>query len=725
MPRVKALLDCLGLALCEKARKALFGTVRFGDVIQDVAKATLDNTHKELPTADLRKAIAELVSLPADRYAERVKQTVDGLARVQAVPFKAELADYLSHVPSFARRFLMRPSDPTGKSVPDAVNFFKADELLPMLPPHRPKLGVGREPAGLDNWKLKELLGVGETAETWLAEDAAEPGKFAALKFAVDEDSKKAVVEKQQVFHDAFKLNEEPGVVPLTSVFLETDPPGLESPFISGYDLASLMWDWRWKFDGPKPEAALKLLRRLCDIVAHAHAKGVVHRDLKPSNVRLHPTEGGKFTMWVTDYGWGQISSARSLALSKNSTPRGEQQWLDLRGAHSPLYASPQQMKKDPPDPRDDVYALGMIWFQLLHRDPHAPAPVGTEWADDMRHYGVTDSQARLLTACLATRPDKRPKNTRELAEYLAQVVVDKGATAGTDGSKLVSLKGHSGELKAAYDQALAASKAAVPAVASKPPVPGFGGLPRTVTNSAGITFVLVPPGRFPMGSPDAESGHRGHEGPQHPVAVHKPLYLSVYPVTQAQFERVTGRNPSAFTRGHGGGPDHPVEMVSWDDAVRFCERLGQLPDEQAHGRAYRLPTEAEWEYACRGGTSGAYSCGDKLTPKDAHFAAPGAFGKSGGSGHTQPVGKLPPNPFGLYDMHGNVQEWVGDWYDEYYYHDSPKDDPPGPEHGTLKVVRGGCWTAFAADCRSAARRGHAANSPSNNIGFRVVLTVG
>ena len=721
MSRVKQLLDCLGLALCDKARKAMFGTVRFGDVIQDVAKATLDNAHKELPTAELRQAIAEMVSLPPVQYSARVKETVDGLARVQAVPFKAELTDYLSHVPSFARRFLMRPGDPTGKTVPEQCNFFKSDELLPMLPPHRPKLGVGREPAGLDNWKLQELLGVGETAETWLAEDATQPGRFAALKFAVDDDTKKAVVAQQQLFHEAFKLNDEPGVIPLSSVYLETDPPGLESAFVGGYDLASLMWDWKWRFNVPKPEAAIKLLRRICDIVAHAHAKGVVHRDLKPSNVRLHPTEGGKFTLWVSDFGWGQISSARSLLLSKNSTPRGEQQWLALRGAHSPLYASPQQMKKEPADPRDDVYALGMIWFQLLQRDPHAAAPVGTEWAEEMRPHGVTDSQSRLLTACLAVRADKRPKNTRELAEYLAQVAVEPKAD---DGSKLMSLKGHSA-VKSAFDQALAASKAAAPKLSTSKSTAGYGGLPRGVNNSAGMTFALVPPGRFTMGSPEGESGHREHEGPAHPVAVKKPFYLSVYPVTQAQYERVMGRNPSAFTRGHGGGPDHPVEMVSWEDAVRFCERLGRLPDEEAHGRAYRLPTEAEWEYACRAGTSAAFSCGDKLGPKEAHFAAPGSFGKSGGSGHTAAAGGREPNAFGLFDMHGNVQEWVSDWYDEYYYHDSPPEDPQGPEHGTLKVVRGGCWTAFPSDCRSAARRGHAPDSPTNTIGFRVVMVVG
>jgi formylglycine-generating enzyme required for sulfatase activity len=376
-------------------------------------------------------------------------------------------------------------------------------------------------------------------------------------------------------------------------------------------------------------------------------------------------------------------------------------------------------MKKDPPDPRDDVYAIGVIWYQLLRRDPHAEAPVGGEWAADMRQAGVTDSQARLLNACLSTRPDKRPRNTRELAEMLANVAVaERTPSHGTDGSKLIPMKGHSSVI----EQAVAATKAAAPVVCHV--VPGFGGMPRTVSNSIGMAFAIVPPGRFQMGSPDTEPGHREHEGPQHPVAITRPFYMGVYPVTQAQFEKVMGRNPSAFSRGHGGGAEHPVESVSWHDAVRFCEALSRVPDEQIHGRAYRLPTEAEWEYCCRAGTKSAFSYGDKLDPKDCHFASSSAVGKSGGQGRTEPVGKHRANTFGLYDMHGNVQEWVNDWYEEYYYFDSPTDDPLGPDRGTLRVVRGGCWTAFGNDCRSAARRGHTPSSPTNTIGFRVVLAV-
>jgi formylglycine-generating enzyme required for sulfatase activity len=717
MPRVKALLDCVGLALCEKARKALSGHARFGDALPDVVKAAHDHLHKEFTTPDLRAAIHDLVTLDPPAYCERVKKAVDGLARVQAVPFKAELADYLSHLPAFARRFLMRPSDPTGTTVPEAVKFFKPEELLPFLPPHRPKLQVGHEPAGLDNWKLKEMLGVGETAETWIAQDATNPDRRTAIKFAVDPESQVAIREHHELFTDVFKLTDEPGVAPLLEVYLGTDPPALESVFVAGYDLTSLIWDWRWKYDAAKPEAALKLIRRLCDIVARAHAHGVIHRDLKPSNVRLHPTDGGKFTMWVTDFGWGQISSARSLQLSKHGTARGEQQWLAYRGAHTPLYASPQQVKKEPPDPRDDVYALGVIWYQLLRRDPHCEPPVGGEWVEEMRPHGVTDSQAKLLSACLSTRPEKRPRNTRELAEMLANVsVAEKAPAQNTDGSRIISLKDYQAPLQAAK----AAAKAATPVVGAKG-LPGFGGLPRTVVNAVGMAFVAIPPGRFQMGSPDTEPGRREHEGPQHPVVISRPFYMGLCPVTQGQFERVMGKNPSAFSRGHGGSPEHPVEMVSWHDAAAFCEALGRLPGEQMHGRAYRLPTEAEWEYCCRAGTTGPFSVGDKLTPADCHFAS--AAGKTGHT-RTEAVGKHRANGFGLLDMHGNVQEWVNDWYDEYYYFDSPADDPPGPARGTLKVVRGGCFTAFANDCRSAARRGHAPTSPSNTTGFRVVLMV-
>jgi formylglycine-generating enzyme required for sulfatase activity len=192
--------------------------------------------------------------------------------------------------------------------------------------------------------------------------------------------------------------------------------------------------------------------------------------------------------------------------------------------------------------------------------------------------------------------------------------------------------------------------------------------------------------------------------------------------VTQAQYLHVTGKNPAKFVKGKGGGPDHPVEGVTWKEAEAFCVRLAQLPDEEVHNRSYRLPTEAEWEYACRAGTVGPFHCGEKLTAHDAVCNVPG--GKFGGKG-TAPAGTCPPNPYGLIDMHGNVQEWVEDWYEEYYYFESPKEDPPGPGRGVLRVARGGCWGMLPTDCRSAARRPYPPDTHADTIGFRVVMVVG
>jgi formylglycine-generating enzyme required for sulfatase activity len=730
MPRLQALLECVGQALCEKGRKALQGQWPFADVLPDVARAACDYAHKKLPGADLRTAIGDCASVDGTEYERRIGELITELSTTHAVP-KAELAEYLRALPVTVRQVLRRPSDPEGKTVPEKFGLTKPEEFAVFLPPRIPRFHPGDKPAGLDNWTLTELRGLGPNSEVWRGEDAAQPELSpAALKFITDSESRDRVKESTELFKQAFELNDVAGVLPLRSVYLETDPPCLEAPFVNGYDLAGLMFDWKWRYDSAKPEAALKLVRRLASIIAKAHEKGVVHRDLKPTNVLLHPTDGGRFTMWVSDFGWGQIESVRGLELAKGG-PRGEQQRLAGRGAATNLYACPQQVKKEPPAPTDDVHAIGMIWFQLLKRDPTAAAPFGTEWIEEMRPVGFTDSQARVLQACLSTRADKRPKSAEALLENLTNVTVAPPDPAGVDGSKLISLKSSTTHTPITtargktYDaQAAAASAAAMLAKAGGGPLTAGGpgssssGPMRLVKNSIGMTFVRIPPGSFMMG--DDTSG-RTFEGPVHEVKITRPFYISVVPVTQGQYDAVKGKNPSKF-RSHSGGGEHPVEHLTWDQAFRFCDKLARMPDEQIHRRNYRLPTEAEWEYACRGGTTTDYYCGDKITSKDALFAISGhkQSGKSPCS-----VSQFPANPFGLHDMLGNVQEWVNDWFDEYYYFDSPPADPPGPKAGQLRVVRGGCFAMLPIDCRCAARRGHAPDSPSETIGFRVVMDVG
>jgi len=734
MPRLQALLECVGQSLCEKGRKALRGEWPFADVLPDIAKAAFDYAHKKLPAADMRTAIADCAAVDPTEYDRRIGELIAELTTTHSVP-KTELADYLRALPVTVRQILRRPSDPDGKTAPEKLTLYKPEEFAVFLPPRTPQFRPGDKPAGLDNWTLTELRGLGQNSEVWRGEDLAQPTLSpAALKFVIDSESRDRVKASTELFTQVFDLNDIAGILPLRSVYPHTDPPCLEAPFVYGYDLAGLIFEWKWRYDSAKPEAALKLIRRLTSIIAQAHEKGIVHRDLKPSNVLLHPTEGGKFTMWVTDFGWGQIESVRALELAKGG-PRGEQQRLAQRGAATSLYACPQQVKKEPPAPTDDVHAIGMIWYQLLKRDPAAAAPFGAEWIEELRPVGFTDSQARVLQACLSTRTDKRPKNAAALVESLAAVTIAPPDPAAVDGSKLISLKPQTSTSHAPVttargknfnSEAAAVSAAALLAAAGGEPLtsggPGssaVGGPIRLVKNSVGMTFVRVPAGTFRMG--DDTSG-RSFEGPVHEVKITRSFYLSVVPVTQAQYEAVKGKNPSRFNRHHGGGPEHPVEHLTWDQAFRFCDKLARMPDEQVHRRTYRLPTEAEWEYACRAGTTTDFSCGDKLTARDALFATSGhkLSGKS-----TGPVAQFLANGFGLHDMHGNVQEWVNDWFDEYYYFESPPNDPPGPKGGQLRVVRGGCYGMLPIDCRSAARRGHAPDSASETIGFRVVMEVG
>jgi formylglycine-generating enzyme required for sulfatase activity len=277
--------------------------------------------------------------------------------------------------------------------------------------------------------------------------------------------------------------------------------------------------------------------------------------------------------------------------------------------------------------------------------------------------------------------------------------------------------------------------------------------LVKEVTNSIGMKLVLIPAGKFTMGSPQEErdtalasvpEGSRAQakswfevEGPQHEVEISKPFYLGVYEVTQAEYEKVMGTNPSWFSATGSGkekveGKDtsrFPVENVSWNDAVEFCKKLSETPEEKRSGRVYRLPTEAEWEYSCRGGASSKpFHFGDSLTSTQANFDGNYPYGGADKGPYlerTTRVGSYDANAFGLYDMHGNVWEWCADWYSKDYYKDSPRKDPQGPATGTSRVLRGGSWGVYGWNCRSASRSGVDPGIRCGNVGFRVVLVAG
>ena len=243
-----------------------------------------------------------------------------------------------------------------------------------------------------------------------------------------------------------------------------------------------------------------------------------------------------------------------------------------------------------------------------------------------------------------------------------------------------------------------------------------FAQSPKEIANSIGIKLVLIPKGTFTMGSPKTEEGRFANET-EHQVTISKDYYLGVTEVTQGQYEKVMGINPSYFqgNKIRGSSSNHPVEVVSWEDAVEFCKKLAVLPEEQKAGRVYRLPTEAEWEYACRAGSKTAYSFGESSKSLGDYAW----FGNS--NGQTHPVGEKKANAWGLFDMHGNVWEWCSDWYDE--YPTGAVSDPVGPREGTGRVPRGGSWNTGAAHCRTADRSRPGPSGRFYSHGFRVALS--
>ena len=236
-------------------------------------------------------------------------------------------------------------------------------------------------------------------------------------------------------------------------------------------------------------------------------------------------------------------------------------------------------------------------------------------------------------------------------------------------------------------------------------------------TNSIGMEFASIPAGKFLMGSPATEQ-ERDPDETRHEVTLTHAFRLGVYEVTQAQYEQVMGENPS-FSKG----ARLPVEQVSYLDALTFCRKLSDLPAEKAAGRKYRLPTEAEWEYGCRAGTSTAFHFGEELNGTHANCVGESPYGttqKGPYLGKTSQVGSYPANAWGLHDMHGNVFEWCQDRYGD--YQKEVMIDPQGSIGGEDRVLRGGSWYDLGRYCRAGERDKGSPDARHSFCGFRLLL---
>ena len=414
MPRLQEFVECIGTAVCEYASAALAGLAPFETALLDVARATHRQCVGQHP-ADLRFALREIVSAPAETVELAIQDAVGSIRPAVPDDFRESLISYLELLPEVARQAMRRPGDPAGASVPEQFSLRRAEDWLLFLPDRRPVFRPGDTPFGLDNWRVDSLRGFGPYSESWDGNDDLQAELSpACLKFITDPSAKSAVFAHEALLRRILDLDVNHGLIPLRSAYLLEGPPCLEYVHLSGYDLANLMHDAVWRADRPRPDQAATIARRIARVVGKLHRldEPLVHRGLKASNVLLCPTSEGKVSVWVSDIGWGQVSASLGAAeLTPEQVTRRA-----LRGTHGPVYASPQQAAGEPPDPRDDVYAIGVLWYQLLARDPAAGPPENPAWAVDFRRQGLTDGQAGLLMSCLAADPEDRPIDGFDLA---------------------------------------------------------------------------------------------------------------------------------------------------------------------------------------------------------------------------------------------------------------------------------------------------------------------
>jgi formylglycine-generating enzyme required for sulfatase activity/tRNA A-37 threonylcarbamoyl transferase component Bud32 len=455
-------------------------------------------------------------------------------------------------------------------------------------------------------------------------------------------------------------------------------------------------------------DVAARLAIGICEAVGHAHAQGVVHRDLKPANVLLTSRNLAKAEARVADFGLARlvgedwlrsvidVSLRQSMSLGAMPTMAGARDERNSTGAilGTYEYMSPEQRDGGEVDHRSDIYALGVMLYRMVTGRRLS----GRAKAASRLVPGLSPDWDTVIDACLEDEPVDRPESLAAVAAALR-----KASTASR-----ASVSGR--PVKAAVPPAVRRDRTAVQNVDMPMRSPKQGdSMAVDLGGGVKLELVWVEPGTFEMGANDGVSV----EKPVHRVTLTKGYWMGKYEVTQEQWERVMGSNSSYFK-----GAQNPVEKVSWADCQKFIQKLNGRAEGSGStptGHAYRLPTEAEWEYAARGGAASrgfTYAGGNSLDEVAWY---------SGNSGSkTHPVGQKKANELGLYDMSGNVWEWCQDWYGD--YPSKTATDPTGPASGSLRVRRGGSWISATAGCRGAGRSRLSPSHASLHLGFRVAL---
>ena len=583
-----------------------------------------------------------------------------------------------------------------------------------------------------DRYRAISLLGQGSFGRTFLAIDELKPSKPRCVikQFLPELKGKKALKKAAELFkREAMRLDElgkHQQIPELLAFFNQEDRQYLIQEFINGDDLAKEL-----KTNGVFNQQQIKeLLEDLLAVLKFVHDNNVIHRDIKPENI-IRRKKDGKLVL--VDFG------AAKEAIGANTSAVGT-----IIG--SAAYIAPEQAVGKAKF-ASDLYSLGATCLHLLTNieptELFDTAEGEWMWRNYLQDNEIDYELSYVLDKLVEGATKRRFQSVEEVLQSLTGKVTPalstpKPHTSRTGYNPQTSTKKkspkinkiHRLQLKVAEFNFITISDAPCLIVGRRSSLPTHrhSGKAKYITLNLGNNLTLdligIPGGKFLMGSPKSEPESEPEEHPQHPVSI-RPFFMSKYPITQAQWQAIMNDNPARFIDRDIliSQSKKPVERVSWFDCCLFCEKLSELI-----GREFRLPTEAEWEYACRGKTVTPFHFGSTITTELANYNGEDVYGSGfvGENRHqTTDVDSFSANKFGLYDLHGNVAEWCADtWHDN--YHNAPNDGSAWTSNDPkdLRVLRGGSWLHLPECCRSAQRFKSTPKSKSDAFGFRIASSI-
>jgi formylglycine-generating enzyme required for sulfatase activity/tRNA A-37 threonylcarbamoyl transferase component Bud32 len=440
--------------------------------------------------------------------------------------------------------------------------------------------------------------------------------------------------------------------------------------------------------------AGLEIIKGIGEALSYIHSRNYLHRDIKPANILLRESDNQAI---LIDFGLAREVNFAEL--------------MSLTNAKTPVFAPPEQFEnRSNFTPALDIYALAATLYVIIavHEPPFIPLPSPYLNAKIMLDMKMAIEPPQKYNSQISQKVNDAILKGMEL-DYQNR------PQSITEWFRFLGIQSQNNHLKNfTFEVVTTNEKGSI--INKRNHAANY--FVEDLGNGVKLEMVEIPAGTFYMGSPENEAKRRDNESPQHQVTLPS-FFIGKYPLTQAQYQAIIGNNPAHFK-----GNNRPVECVSWNNAVNFCRKLSQKT-----GKNYKLPSEAQWEYACRAGTTTPFYFGESITPDLVNYdgnysytaAQRGQYRKQY-RGQTTDVGTFPPNAFGLYDMHGNVWEWCEDDGQENYIN-APINGSAFISRSNMKLLRGGSWNYNPQGCRSACRYYLNLDGHYSRLGFRVVCS--